>query len=46
MECCNVEMQVIDSRVEEKDSAIFDILTFRCPMCGEVVEKEYPREAK
>ena len=46
MECCNVEMQVIDSRVEERGSAIFDILTFRCPVCGNEVEKEYQREAQ
>lgn len=46
MEHCHVEMQVIDSRVEEKGSAIFDILTFRCPICGAEAEKEYPREAK
>ena len=46
MECCNVMMQVIDSRVEEKDSAIFDILTFRCPICGLEAEQEYEREAQ
>lgn len=46
MEHCEVDMQVIDSRVEEKDSAIFDILTFRCPICGAEVTKEYPVAAK
>lgn len=46
MEHCNIEMRVINSRVETIDGAVFDILTFSCPICGEEVEKQYPREAK
>lgn len=46
MEHCEVDMQVIESAVEEKDGAFFDILTFRCPVCGEEVTEEYPRAAK
>lgn len=46
MEHCEVDMQVIDSTVEEKDGVVFDILTFRCPVCGEIVTKDYPRAAK
>ena len=46
MEHCKVEMQVIDSTIEYRDGAVFDILTFRCPICGEEMKKEYERKAQ
>lgn len=46
MEHCKVDMQVVNSRVEEINGAVFDILTFRCPICGETVEKQYQRQAE
>lgn len=46
MKHCDVEMQVIDSKVDETAEPVVDILTFRCPICGKEVKKEYQREAK
>lgn len=46
MEHCKVEMRVIDSTIEYRDGAVFDILTLKCPICGEEVKKEFEREAK
>ena len=46
MKHCDVEMQVIDSKVDETAKPVVDILTFRCPICGAEVKKEYPRVAK
>jgi len=43
MECCDVEMQVTASRTEERDGAVVDILTYKCPICGREIEKEYPQ---
>ena len=43
---CDVDMQVIDSTLCEKDGVVLDVLTFRCPVCGAQVKQEYPRKAE